>query len=99
MSSKRSRVHPKYKTKYKLTNWPEYDRSLVNRGDVTLPKRPASVTAGLRVAFSLSDFRDSRHGVLGATAIVALHVSPYRAGHSDSRKGGRSAISSMGESP
>ena len=35
MSSKRSRVHPKYKTKYKVTNWPTYDRSLVRRGDVT----------------------------------------------------------------
>jgi len=35
MSSKRSRVHPKYKTKYRVVNWPEYDRSLVQRGDVT----------------------------------------------------------------
>jgi hypothetical protein len=35
MSSKRSLGHPKYKTKYRATNWPEYDRSLVQRGDVT----------------------------------------------------------------
>ena len=31
-----SRVHPKYKTKYRVTNWPEYDRGLVQRGDVTV---------------------------------------------------------------
>ena len=27
MPTKRSRVHPKYKTKYRVTNWPEYDRA------------------------------------------------------------------------
>jgi IS5 family transposase len=36
MSSKRSRVHPTYKTKYRVTNWPEYDHGLVDRGDLTL---------------------------------------------------------------
>ena len=36
MSSKRSRVHPKYKTKYRVTNWVAYDRALVARGDITL---------------------------------------------------------------
>ena len=29
----RSRVHPTYKTKYRVTNWQEYGRSLVRRGD------------------------------------------------------------------
>jgi len=28
--------HPRYKKKYKVTNWSSYDRSLVNRGDITL---------------------------------------------------------------
>ena len=32
----KSRVHPKYKTKYRASNWSEYDRALVQRGDVTL---------------------------------------------------------------
>ena len=32
----KSRVHPKYKTKYLARNWSEYDRALVQRGDVTL---------------------------------------------------------------
>ncbi len=31
----KSRVHPKYKTKYHVGNWPEYERALVRRGDVT----------------------------------------------------------------
>jgi len=32
----KSRVHPKYKTKYRVTNWASYDRALVRRGDVTV---------------------------------------------------------------
>ena len=36
MSSKRSKVHPKYKTKYRVRNWPAYDRSVVARGDLTV---------------------------------------------------------------
>ena len=30
-----SKVHPTYKTKYRVTNWPAYNRPLVRRGDVT----------------------------------------------------------------
>ena len=43
MSSKRSRIHPKYKTKYTVTNWPTYDRSLVRRGDVTFWLSPDAI--------------------------------------------------------
>ena len=32
----KSRVHPRYKTKYRVSNGPEYDRALVQRGDITL---------------------------------------------------------------
>jgi hypothetical protein len=32
----RSRVHPKYKTTYRVGNWPAYERALVQRGDGTL---------------------------------------------------------------
>jgi hypothetical protein len=32
----KSRVHPTYKTKYRVGNWPAYERALVQRGDVTL---------------------------------------------------------------
>ena len=31
-----SKVHPKYKTKYHVNNWAEYDQALVQRGDITL---------------------------------------------------------------
>jgi hypothetical protein len=32
----KSRVHPKYKTKYRVGNWRAYERALVRHGDVTL---------------------------------------------------------------
>ena len=30
-----SKVHPTYKTKYRVVNWAAYNRALVRRGDVT----------------------------------------------------------------
>ncbi len=33
---KRAYRHPKYKTSYRLKNWPEYEKSLRNRGDITV---------------------------------------------------------------
>ena len=36
MGMKRSRVHPKYKTQYRVRNWPEYDRAVVRRGSLTI---------------------------------------------------------------
>ena len=33
---KRAYRHPKYKTSYRVKNWPEYEQSLRNRGDVTV---------------------------------------------------------------
>lgn len=41
----KSRVHPKYKTKYRVTNWAEYDRALVERGDITLWVTPGAIRA------------------------------------------------------
>jgi hypothetical protein len=32
----KSRIHPKYKTKYRVSYRAEYDQALVQRGDVTL---------------------------------------------------------------
>ena len=31
-----SKVHPRYKTKYRVVNWAAYNRALVRRGDVTV---------------------------------------------------------------
>ena len=43
--SNRSGVHPTYKTKYRVTNLPEYDRALVHRGDLTIWFTPAALRA------------------------------------------------------
>ena len=32
----KSKVHPTYKTKYRVANWPAYNQALVRRGDVTM---------------------------------------------------------------
>ena len=40
-----SRVHPTYKTKCRVANWPEYERSLVRLGDVTLWLSPGAIAA------------------------------------------------------
>ncbi|MDA1196243.1 MAG: transposase, partial [Planctomycetota bacterium] len=56
MSSKRSRVHPKYKTKYRVKNWAAYDRALVARGDITLWITPEALEA----------WRPARTGMRGA---------------------------------
>ena len=41
----RSRVHPTYKTKYRVANWSSYDRALVRRGDVTAWVSPKAIAA------------------------------------------------------
>ena len=38
-----SRVHPKYKTKYRVKNWASYDRALARRGDVTVWLSPEAI--------------------------------------------------------
>jgi hypothetical protein len=37
-----SRVHPKYKTRYRVTNWANFDKALAQRGDITLWISPAA---------------------------------------------------------
>ena len=41
----KARVHPKYKTKYRVTNWPTYDRALVRQGDITVWLSPEAIAA------------------------------------------------------
>jgi hypothetical protein len=43
MPSTKSRVHPKYKTKYRASNWAEYDLSLVERGNLTVWLSPDAI--------------------------------------------------------
>ena len=40
-----SRVHPNFKTRYRVTNWAEYDQSLMRRGEITLWTTPAAIKA------------------------------------------------------
>jgi len=43
MPSTKSRVHPKFKTKYRVGNWADYDRSLVERGNLTVWLSPDAI--------------------------------------------------------
>ena len=41
----KSKVHPTYTTKYRVANWPAYNRALVRRGDVTVWLSSEAITA------------------------------------------------------
>ena len=41
----KSRIHPTYKTKYRVQNWAFYDRALVRRGDITIWLSPEAIAA------------------------------------------------------
>ncbi len=41
----KKRRHPKYRTKYRLTNWPEYEKSLRDRGNIIIWVSSDAVTA------------------------------------------------------
>ena len=41
----KSRVHPKYKTKYRVRNWASYERALIGRGNVTIWLSRAAIAA------------------------------------------------------
>jgi len=45
MSAKRSRVHPPYKTKYRVTNWATYNQALVDRGGLGLWISPEAISS------------------------------------------------------
>jgi len=45
---KSSRVNRKYKTKYRVTNWREYERGLRSRGDITVSSSKEAREAGHR---------------------------------------------------
>ena len=46
----KSRVHPKYKTKYRVSNWAEYDRALVERGNITLWISDDAIACGFSIS-------------------------------------------------
>lgn len=41
----KSRAHPKYKTRHRVTNWRKYQQGMVQRGDVTVWLSPEALDA------------------------------------------------------
>ena len=42
----KSRVHPKYKTKYRVRNWASYERALIGRGNMRRRANPVPFVLG-----------------------------------------------------
>ena len=40
-----SRIHQNHKTRYRVENWPEYERGLMGRGEVTVWLSPEAIAA------------------------------------------------------
>ena len=74
MATHKSRVHPNLKTCYRVTNWPEYDRGLVERGSLTFWITPEALDA----------WTPSRSGTRGGqrrysdVAILTAHILRLR---------------------
>ena len=46
----KSKVSPKYKTKYRVKNWAAYEEALRERGDITVPPTPVRFSNPCRLA-------------------------------------------------
>ena len=69
---KRSR-NPKYKQKYRVTNWSEYDKALRNRGNITLWISPSAINAWIP-AKSKSQGRPQRYSDLAIETVLTLRL-------------------------
>ena len=69
---KRNR-NPKYKRKYWVTNWPEYDKALRNRGSLTLWLSPSAIKAWIP-ALSKSQGRPQRYSDLAIETVLTLRL-------------------------
>ena len=80
MSKSRSKVHPNYKSGYRVTNWSEYDPAIVQRGDLTIWFTPEVIAAwqprgdGLRGGLR----RYSDVAIEAALALRLLFRLPWR---------------------
>ncbi len=63
-----SKVHPTYKTKYRVANWPAYNQGLVRRGDVTVWLAPTAIAAW-------TPRRSSRRGVQQRHSDLAIETA------------------------
>ena len=91
----KSKVTPKYKTKYRVTNWPEYEASLRMRGDVSAWFDEEAVSAWNAPAsarFTADGAYDTRtvYEALAASgdADVTVVVPPKRTAASEPRAAG-----------
>ena len=78
-----SRRHKFKKTRYKITNWRDYNKALINRGSVTLWLSPEIIKAWCpkkcKQKLQGAQFKYSDIAIdAAATMKVALHM-PYRA--------------------
>ncbi len=67
----KSRVHPKYKTKYRVKNWASYDRALFRRGDVTVWLSPEAIATWKPASVGKRGWKKLHLAVDGSGAIVA----------------------------
>ena len=83
----KSSVHPKYKAKYHVGNWPAYDRALVQRGDITVWLAPDAIATWEAVGVG------KRGGQLPYSdlAMALLHEYPLRVGRCGPHFSGPSA--------
>jgi len=72
----KSRVHPKYKTKYRVKNWASYDRALVQRGDVTVWLSPGGIAAWKPPSTSKRGGQLKYSGLAIETALTLLLAFP-----------------------
>jgi IS5 family transposase len=75
-----SRVHPKYKTKYRVSNWVEYDQALVERGDITLWISEEAIASWKPAPTGLrgSQRKFSNHAIETALALRIVFKLPLR---------------------
>jgi hypothetical protein len=75
-----SKVHPTYKTKYRVANWASYDRALTQRGDVTVWVSPEAIATWepARVGARGGQLRYSNVAIETALTLRLLFHLPFR---------------------
>ena len=76
----KSRVHPTYKTKYRVANWASYDRALFRRGDITVWVSPEAIATWepARVGARGGQLRYSNLAIETALTLRLLFHLPFR---------------------
>ena len=79
-AGKSSRVNRKYKTKYRIRNWREYERGLRSRGDVTIWLSEEAIAAWTppRNGLRGGQLRYSNLAILTALTLRVLFLLPLR---------------------